>query len=151
MSFWNNLKNNVATMGASLQTSVSKFKNAEFANGSMAMCAMIASADGSVSGPEKAKIAALITNNEALKIFPATELKQKFDFFCDKMTADYDFGRIEAVQAIAKLKSKPDQARAVIQIGIIIGGSDGNFDPDEKKAVKDACNSVGISPSEFDL
>lgn len=151
MSFWDNLKDKVTSMNSSLQTNIGKFKNADFANGTMAMCSMIASADGSVSGQEKAKIAALITQNEMLKIFPAAELKQKFDHFCDKMAADYDFGRIEAVQAIAKLKSKQDQARAVIQIGIIIGGSDGNFDADEKRAVKDACNAVGISPAEFDL
>lgn len=151
MNFWDNLKDKVASMNSSLQTNIGKFKNAEFANATMAMCGMIAAADGSISGQEKSKIAALITNNEMLKIFPAAELKQKFDHFCDKMTADYDFGKVEAIQAIAKLKSKPDQARAVIQIGIIIGGADGNFDPDEKKAVKEACNAVGIAASEFDL
>ena len=151
MSFWDNLKDKVAGMNASLQTNISKFKNAEFASGTMAMCAMIAAADGSISGQEKGKIATLITNNEMLKIFPAAELKQKFDHFCDKMTSDYDFGKVEAIQAIAKLKSKPDQARAIIQIGIIIGGADGNFDADEKKAVKEACSAVGISPSDFDL
>ncbi len=151
MSFWDKLKDNINTMNSSLQTNVAKFKNAEFASATMAMCGMIAAADGSVSGQEKGKIATLITQNEMLKIFPAAELKQKFDHFCDKMAADYDFGKIEAIQAISKLKSKPDQARAVIQIGIIIGGSDGNFDEDEKRAVKEACNAVGISPSEFDL
>ncbi|TAE73272.1 MAG: Tellurite resistance TerB [Verrucomicrobia bacterium] len=151
MSFWNNLRERAASMSTSLQTNIAKFKNSDFANGTMAMCSMIAAADGSVSGQEKGKIATLITQNEILKIFPAAELKQKFDHFCEKMTADYDFGRIEVIQAISKLKSKPDQARAVIQIGIIIGGADGNFDNDEKKAVKDACNAVGISPQEFDL
>lgn len=151
MSFWDNLKDKVAGMNASLQTSVSKYKNAEFANGCMAMCALIAAADGSISGQEKGKIATLISVNETLKIFPAAELKTKFDFFCDKLTADYDFGRIEAIQAIGKLKPKADQARAVIQIGIIIGGADGNFDDDEKKAVKAACAAVGIPPAEFDL
>lgn len=151
MSFWNNLKDKIATMNSSLQTNIAKYKNSEFSNATMAMCGMIAAADGSVTGQEKGKIATLITQNEMLKIFPAAELKQKFDHFCDKMAADYDFGKIEAIQAIAKLKSKPDQARAVIQIGIIIGGADGNFDDDEKRAVKEACNAVGISPSDFDL
>ena len=56
-----------------------------------------------------------------------------------------------AVQALSKLKSKPDQARAVIQIGIIIGGADGNFDSDEKQVVREACFAVGINPAEFDL
>jgi tellurite resistance protein TerB len=151
MSFWDQLKQNAANMNASLQTNVAKFKSADFANASMAMCALIASADGSIDASERQKTAALITSNETLKIFPASELKQKFDFYCDKLTQDIDFGRIEAIQAIAKLKSKEDQARAVIQIGIVIGGADGNFDKNEMKAVRDACNAVGISPGEFDV
>ena len=151
MSFWNDLKEKAAALNAGLQTNVAKFKNAEFANGCMAMCAMVAAADGSVSGPEKTRIATLILNNETLKVFPASELKQKFDFFCDKLSADFDFGRIEALQTIAKLKAKPDQARAVLLIGIVIGGADGNFDAAEKAVVKAACNAVGIPPTEFDL
>lgn len=151
MSFWDKIKDNVAAMNSSLQTNVSKFKNADFAGASMAMCALIAAADGTVDGKEKAKTAALISNNEVLKVFPAAELKERFDFFCNKLQADFDFGRIEALQAIAKLKKKEDQARAVIQVGIIIGGADGNFDADEKKAVRDACHAVGIDPAEFDV
>jgi len=151
MSFWNNLKEKAASLNASLQTSIAQFKNAEFANSCMAMCALIAAADGNISGSEKTKIATLIMNNESLKVFPTSELKEKFDFFCNKLTADFDFGRIEAIQAIAKLKNKPDQARAVVQIGIVIGGSDGNFDAAEKAVVKDACRALGLAPTEFDL
>ncbi len=151
MGFLDQLKSNAQSATANLQTKVSQFKNADFANGCMAMCALIASADGSVDASEKTKTAALITNNETLKIFPASELKTKFDFFVDKINADIDFGRIEAIQAIAKLKKVPDQARAVIQIGIVIGGADGNFDKNEMKAVRDACNAVGIPPAEFDV
>lgn len=151
MSFWDKIKENVAAMNSSLQTNVSKFKNADFASGSMAMCALIAAADGNIDGKEKSKTAALIANNDTLKVFPAAELKERFDFFCNKLAADYDFGRIEALQAITKLKKKEDQARAVIQVGIIIGGADGNFDKDEKKAVRDACHALGINPTEFDV
>lgn len=151
MSFWDQLKTNAASMNAQLQTKASQFKNKEFADASMAMCALIAAADGTIDSSERAKTAALIGNNETLKIFPASDLKTKFDFYCDKLSADADFGRIEAIQAISKNKSKPDQARAVIQIGIVIGGADGNFDKNEMKAVRDACNAVGISPSDFDL
>lgn len=138
-------------MNAALQTNMSRYKNADFANASMAMCAMIAAADGTIDGAEKKKTAGFIMNNDTLKAFDAAVLKEKFDHYCGKLQADYDFGKIEAVQAIGKLKSKPDQARAVIQVGIIIGGSDGNFDADEKVAVKEACHAVGIDPTEFDL
>ncbi|WP_279433022.1 TerB family tellurite resistance protein [Actinomadura bangladeshensis] len=37
----------------------------------------------------------------------------------------------------------PAEARAAIQIGIIIGGADGNFDSSEKAAVREACFAVG--------
>ena len=151
MSFWEQLKQNVSQMNDSLQTNISKFKNNDFADASMAICALIAAADGTIDTAERQKTTALIISNETLKIFPASELKQKFDFYCEKLSQDFDFGRIEAIQAIAKLNKKLDQGRAVIQIGIIIGGADGDFDSDEKKVVKEACHAVGINPGEFDL
>jgi len=151
MAFFDQLKSRTQEMSGQLKTKAGQFKSKEFANGSMAMCGLIAAADGSIDATERQKTAALIMSNDVLSIFPPDELKQKFDFYCDKLSKDYDFGKVEAIGTIAKLKSKPDQARAVIQIGIIIGGADGTFDADEKKAVKEACFAVGISPAEFDL
>ncbi|WP_241249461.1 TerB family tellurite resistance protein [Rhodococcus sp. X156] len=138
-------------MNDQLKTKAGQFKSKEFANASMAMCALIAAADGSIDAAERQKTAALIASNDVLTIFPPAELQQKFDWYCDKLNKDFAFGQVEAIATIGKLKSKPDQGRAVIQIGIIIGGADGNFDADERKAVKDACYALGINPSEFDL
>ena len=151
MAFWDQLKSRTVEMNSQLKTKAGQFKSKEFANGSMAMCALIAAADGTIDASERQKTASLILSNDVLAIFPPDELRQKFDFYCDKLSKDYDFGKVEAIATIAKLKKKQDQGRAVIQIGIIIGGADGNFDADEKKAVKEACFAVGISPSEFDL
>lgn len=151
MAFFDQLKSRTQEMSSQLKTKAGQFKNKEFANGSMAMCALIAAADGSIDASERQKTAALITGNDVLSVFPPSQLRDQFDFYCDKLSRDYDFGKVEAIASISKLKSKPDQARAVIQIGIIIGGADGTFDDDEKKAVKEACFAVGISPGEFDL
>ena len=151
MSFWNNLKDQANSLAKNLTTEVAKFKNADFANTAMAVCSLIAAADGSIDAAEKQKTTALIMSNSVLSIFTPSDLKVKFDFFCTKLSSDYDFGKIEAIQAIAKLKSKPDQARAIIQIGVIIGSADGNFDDTEKKALREACLAAGINPSDFDL
>ena len=151
MGFFDQLKSRTQEMSSQLQTKASQFKSKEFANASMAVCALIAAADGKIDATERQKTAGLIMNNSVLSIFPPEELRQKFDFYCDKLSSDYDFGKVEAIATIAKLKAKQDQARAVIQIGIIIGGADGTFDEDEKKAVKEACHAVGIAPAEFDL
>ena len=151
MAFWDQLKSKTTEMSSQLKTKAGQFKSKEFANGAMAMCALIAAADGKIDAAERQKTASLITSNDVLAIFPPDELRQKFDFYCDKLGKDFDFGKVEAIATIAKLKSKPDQGRAVIQIGIIIGGADGNFDADERRAVKEACFAVGIAPAEFVL
>jgi tellurite resistance protein TerB len=151
MSFWNDVKNTANNVNANLQKTIGQFKNKKFADASMAICALVASADGDIDADERRKTASFIMSNETLKVFSASDLKDKFQFFCDKLEADYDFGKIEAIQALSALKDKPDQARACIQLGIIIGGADGDFDNDEKRVLKEACNAVGIASSEFDL
>ncbi|MBB6097346.1 tellurite resistance protein TerB [Deinobacterium chartae] len=151
MSLWNNLKQSVSQLSGSLQTSVAKFRNQDFAHASMAMCALIAAADGNIDPQERSRTASLIMSNDALRVFPADELRQKFDLYCDKLVKDYDFGRIEAIQAVSKLRSKPDQARAVLQVGIVIGGADGHFDERERAVVREVCHAVGINPAEFSL
>lgn len=151
MGFFDQLKSKTAAMSAQLKTKAHTFKNNDFAEASMATCALIAAADGSIDAAERQKTASFIVNNEILSIFPQEQLRTTFDKYCGKLENDYDFGKIDALAAIGKLKKKPDQARAVVQIGIIIGGADGNFDTDERKAVKDACFACGIPPAEFDL
>ena len=151
MALWDQLKTRSQDMTAQLKTKTDQFKNKDFANGSMAMCALIAAADGSIDASERSKTAGFITSNDVLSIFPASELRERFDHYCNKLESDYDFGKVEAVQAIGKLRSKPEQARAVIQVGIIIGGADGSFDSSERQAVREACQAVGIDPTEFDV
>lgn len=151
MAFWDSLKQNLGNMSSNVQGQVAKFKNADFANASMALCAMIAAADGSIDAAERQKTAGFIKSNPVLSVFDAVQLKEKFDYFCGRLEADYDFGKIEAIQAVGKLRNKPDQARALIQVGVIIGAADGNFDVQEKAALREACQAVGIAPQEFDL
>jgi tellurite resistance protein TerB len=151
MGFWDNLKNKVSDMSQSLQTNVSKFKNDKFADASMAMCALVAAADGTIDPDERKKTAGFIMSNPSLQAFDSADLQKRFNYFCDKLSADFDFGKVEAIQALSKLKGKEEQARACIQVGIIIGGADGDFDSDEKAVVKEACHAVGLGPHEFDL
>lgn len=151
MAFWDQLKAKTTELSSQLKTKTDQFRNKEFANASMAMCALIAAADGSIDPSERQKTAALIMSNDVLSVFPPEELREKFDWYCSKLESDFDFGKVEATATIAKLKAKQDQARAVIQIGIIIGGADGLFDDHEKAAVRGAAHAVGIDPAEFDL
>lgn len=151
MGFWDGLKGGFSRMSDGLKGKVTQFKNSTFADGTMAVCALIAAADGDISAAEREKTAGFISNNDVLKAFDVKDLRAKFEYFCDKLTKDFYFGKIEAIQAAAKLKSKPDQARAAVQIGVIIGGADGNFDKNERAVLKELCYAVGIDPNEFEL
>lgn len=151
MGFWDNLKAKAGGMSDGLKTKVSKFKSADFADASMAMCALIAAADGSIDPEERSKTAKFISTSDVLSVFDVSELKGKFDHWCNKLETDFDFGKIEALQVIGKLKRKADQARAVVQVGIIIGGADGDFDDDEKAVVRETCKTLNIPPAEFEL
>ena len=151
MALWDQVKGRTQSLTEQLQTKKDQFKNKDFAEASMAICALIAAADGSIDAAERQRTAGLIASNELLSVFPPQDLREKFDAYCDKLTRDFDFGKVDAITAIGKLRSKPEQARAVISIGLIIGGADGNLDADERRAVTEACNAVGIAPAEFSL
>lgn len=149
MALWDQIKQRTQEAGEQLKTKAGQFKNKEFANASMAMCALIAAADGSIDPEERQKTAGFIASNDTLSVFPAADLQEKFTYFCSKLSADYDFGKIEAVQTLGKLKGKPDQARAVVQLGVVIGSADGDFDADEKRALREGANALGLDPAEF--
>lgn len=151
MPIWNQLRQSAQSMQTNLVAKKNDFKSGTFRDACMGMCALVAAADGSVDRAERLRVSSLIQSNEVLQIFPADELRQEFDNYCNKLMTDFEFGKVAVLQDVAKIKKKPDQARAVVQIGIIIGGADGKFDDDEKKIVRDACFALGLQPAEFDL
>jgi tellurite resistance protein TerB len=151
MAIWNQVRQSANNMQTQLVAKKNDLKSGTFRDACRAICALGAAADGSIDPAERRKVAGLISTNEVLSNFPADELQRIFNAYCDKLTADYDFGKVSVIQDIAKVKKKPAEARAVIQIGIIIGGADGTFDKDEQTAVREACFAVGLPPSEFDL
>eukprot|EP00899_Mesostigma_viride_P023141 jgi/Mesvir1/4010/Mv03703-RA.1 len=154
-NLFDDFKSNVVKLRSNLEKQVMEnlaaYNNKEFAQASMAMCALVAAADGTIDSKERVRTAEFIMSNPMLQHFNLDELKEKYDYYCDKMEADFEFGSIEAISAISKLKKKEDQARAVLQVGIVIGGADGNFSKEEKDVVRRACFALGIDPKEFGL
>ena len=151
MAFWDKLREQTQTMQTQLLSKKNDLKSGAFRDASMAMCALVAAADGSVDPSERQRTASLIASNEVLQNFPADDLQRRFNDYVSKLTADFDFGKVSVLQDIGKAKKKPDEARAVVQIGIIIGGADGDFDDREKGVVREACHALGLNPAEFEL
>ncbi|ELS58383.1 tellurite resistance TerB family protein [Streptomyces viridochromogenes] len=151
MALWDRLKESASTMQTQLLARKNDLKSGAFRDASMAMCALVAAADGTVDPSERQRVAQLIAGNEVLQNFAADDLRRRFEENLHRLTTDFDFGKVSVMQEIAKAKKKPAEARAVIQIGIVIGGADGDFDQDEQAVVREACYALGLPPHEFDL
>ncbi|MET9384283.1 TerB family tellurite resistance protein [Streptomyces sp. NPDC002928] len=151
MALWDRIKESASTMQTQLVAKKNDLKSGAFRDASMAMCALVAAADGTIDPAERQRVAQLIATNEVLQNFDATDLQRRFDDNLDKLTADFAFGKVSVLQEIAKAKKKPAEARAVIQIGIVIGGADGDFDKTEQAVVREACFTLDLPPHEFDL
>jgi tellurite resistance protein TerB len=151
MALWDRVKESASTMQTQLVAKKNDLKSGAFRDASMAMCALVAAADGSIDPSERQRVAQLIATNEVLQNFDAMDLQRRFDENLNKLTADFAFGKVSVLQEIAKAKKKPAEARAVIQIGIVIGGADGDFDKTEQAVVREACFTLDLPPHEFDL
>ncbi|MEU8887133.1 TerB family tellurite resistance protein [Streptomyces sp. NPDC048442] len=151
MALWDRLKETASTMQTQLESKKNELKSGSFRDASMAMCALVAAADGTIDPSERQRVANLIATNDVLKNFPADDLQRRFNDYVGKLTADFAFGKVSILQEIAKAKKKPAEARAVVQIGIVIGGADGDFDKTEQAVVREACFALDLPPHEFDL
>ncbi|MGD9731098.1 MAG: tellurite resistance TerB family protein [Desulfamplus sp.] len=151
MGFLSKLKESAMELQSQLVTQVKQYKNQNFADATMAVCALVAAADGTIDSTERKKTAAFISSNDTLAVFDVSQLQQTFNTYCDKLVRDFDFGKVDLLQVVSKLKKTPPQARAAVQVAVIIAGADGDFDNDEKNIIREICRSLDIDPKEFDL
>lgn len=146
-SFLSQLK----SKASELKTEALKFKNKDFLNAAMAGSALVAMADGSITGEEKQKMIKFIESNEALSVFTTSDVIKSFQDFVGQLEFDKDIGEAKAYQALGKMKSNNDAARLLMRMIIAIASSDGNFDLSEKKIAIRIANELGVSAAEFEL
>lgn len=145
------LKNNFDAAKKRAQEEITKYKNADFMHAVIAACAKVAYADGVVDPKEKQKMMQYIQVSDELKVFKPEEVIASWNAIAGKFDFDLEIGSTEALKTICKLRSKPDAARTLVRVALIIANSDGNFDVTEKKAAREICSELGIDPTEFEL
>ncbi|WP_051872160.1 tellurite resistance TerB family protein [Streptomyces sclerotialus] len=137
-------------MQAQLAARKNELRSGAFRDASMAMCALVAAADGIIDPAERSRVTQLIATNEVLQNFAADDLQRRFEESLDRLAPDFTAGKAAVLHEVAKVK-KPSEARAVIQIGIVIGGADGQFVESERAVVREVCQTLGLDPGDFDL
>ncbi|WP_129841330.1 TerB family tellurite resistance protein [Streptomyces sp. RFCAC02] len=128
-----------------------ELKSGAYRDASMAVCALVAAADGTVDSAERQHVEQMIVTNEVLQNFPADELRRRFNRHVDQLVRGLPAGRSEAMAELAKVAKKPAEARAVIQTGMVVAGADGYFSHAEAAVLREACAALALHPSEFGL
>ncbi|NIK75179.1 tellurite resistance protein TerB [Paenibacillus castaneae] len=134
-----------------LTDQVKKFKNKDFMDAVVAGCAIVAGADGSIDSSEKQKMVGYISRSEELKVFDISDVINRFNHYVGNIEFDAMIGKQEALKTIAKFHSKPEIGRVIVGVCCAIGAADGDFDPTERAAVSEICNTLGLNPSEFNI
>jgi len=146
-----NIKDWFSQQKTSAQDSVARFKNKDFLEASVAACALVAAADGTIQPSEKETMAGFIQRNDMLKVFEMTKVIESFNKFASNFEFNAAIGKAEALRAVNKLKSNQEAGRLLIRVCCAIGMADGDFDDKEKTVVKEICAELGLPPSEFGL
>ncbi|MDT0307126.1 TerB family tellurite resistance protein [Streptomyces sp. DSM 44917] len=141
----------VSALKAQLASVKTELKSGAFRDASMAVCALVAAADGTVDAAERQRVESLIVGNEVLQNFPADSLRQIFNKHVDQLVSNFSYGKNAVLQEVAKVQKKPTEARAVIQTGIVIAGADGYFAQAEAQVLREVCFALGVPPAEFEL
>lgn len=141
----------MSALKSQLTSLKTELKSGAYRDASMAMCALVAAADGNVDPAERQHVESLILNNDVLQNFPADQLRQRFNRHVDQLSRDFQQGKAEALTEIAKAAKKPTEARAVVQTGFVVAGADGYIAQTEEQVLREACATLGLSPQEFGL
>ncbi|MFF9772778.1 tellurite resistance TerB family protein [Streptomyces sp. NPDC013978] len=141
----------VSALKSQLTSLKTELKSGAYRDASMAMCALVAAADGNVDPAERQHVESLILNNDVLQNFPADQLRQRFNRHVDQLSRNFQQGKAEALTEIAKAAKKPTEARAVVQTGFVVAGADGYIAQTEEQVLREACATLGLSPQEFGL
>ncbi|WP_330181910.1 TerB family tellurite resistance protein [Nocardia sp. NBC_01503] len=132
-----------------LLTQRNELRSGSFRDATVGLCALVAAADGGVDPEHRARVAQRIGADPALQQFPADELRNLFEDNCSRMSMDPAFGRAYVMAQIAKCTDTPVEARAVMQLGIMIGAVNGGLDAHEVAAVLEACQVLHLDSHEF--
>ena len=148
---WDWIKNKFDEGRALLVKEVGRFKNQTFMEATVAGCALVAAADGTVSDAEKEKMLGFIQRSEELKVFETKEVIEFFNTLISNFQFDPAIGEAEALKYVVKIRDNVQASQLLVRVCIAIANSDGNFDESEKTVISAICKELNLNPADFGL
>ncbi|KPM56782.1 tellurium resistance protein [Frankia sp. CcI49] len=143
--WWTMLRKSVRTLRAQLTARSDVLQGEAFRDAAVAICALVAVADGRVDPAERDAMIQSIHSEPVLAAYPRAELEQIFDQHVARLRLDLAEGRRVALNEIGKVRGDSTRSWAVLHFGAVVGRADGYFDPDERRVVQEAAEVLGLS------
>ena len=117
----------------------------------VAVCALVARADGWVTPEERARMLERMRGLAALAVFGVDDALEAFEALERRFEKDPEGAQFEAEMAIRRLRGRDDAARAVVNAACVVATSDGGLDAEERDMLLRICGLLSLSPVQFDL
>lgn len=133
------------TARETLRNSLSRFRNRQFLDATMAATALVATADGEVTFSELSALDAVLESVQDLQIYDPHIAVDIYKDFADAIANDPEAGRRDAMMAVKKIAGNHDAADLVIRVAVAISKADGELTADERGTINELCAELGVT------
>ena len=132
------------TARETLRNSLSRIRNRQFLDATMAATALVATADGEVTFSELSALDTVLESIQDLQIYDPHIAVDKYKDFADAIADDPERGRRNAIATVHKVAGDADAAELVIRVAVAISKADGELSRQEAKSISDLCETLGF-------
>jgi tellurite resistance protein TerB len=132
------------TARETLRNSLSRIRNRQFLDATMAATALVATADGEVTFSELSALDTVLESIQDLQIYDPHIAVDKYKDFADAIADDPERGRRNAIATVHKVAGDADAAELVIRVAVAISKADGELSRQEAKSISDLCETLGV-------
>tara|TARA_R110000868_G_scaffold1844_5_gene14575 strand:- start:10513 stop:10938 length:426 start_codon:yes stop_codon:yes gene_type:complete len=132
------------TARETLRNSLSRIRNRQFLDATMAATALVATADGEVTFSELSALDSVLESVQDLHIYDPHIAVDRYRDFADAIAEDAESGRRAAFAAVGKIAGDRDAAELVIRVAVAISKADGELTPQEARSISDLCGTLKV-------
>lgn len=78
-------------------------------------------------------------------------VRSQFAAYCDGLSREPEAAKAGIREAISKLQGRTEEARAVVQIGVLVSRADGVLEMSDETVIRQINEFLGLSPGEINL
>ena len=135
------------TIRQKLAAELRRYLDKDFLKASMAVCALVASADQKVMLSERYQIDRAITKEPSLAHFDAAKATELLDSYLHELEVEEEKARRVLTNKVARLRGDPKRARTLMRVAYLIITADDEIALEERVVFVNLCTTLGLDPA----